>query len=159
MNNLYHSTWEAIVPNVFNESASPKNTTILVLKTSYFGNVFDKVTKNDYYNLKENIANNLIEQFEEAFKIDIKEYIEEIEIITPFTLKKITNNPNGCMMGYMRLGYDNAIHRLISYEDEIVENISFVGGSSIFGGGADNAIYSGYFITEKLLEEGGNNGE
>ena len=153
MANLYHSTWEAIVPNVVNEDASPKNTTILILKTSYMGNVFDNVTRAEYQELKENLANNLIEQFEEAYSLDITEYIEEIEIATPFTLKRYTNNPNGAMKGYMRLGYDNAIHRLISFKDETIPDISFVGGSSIFGGGADNAIYSGYFITEKLLEE------
>lgn len=157
MNKLYHSTWEVVVPNIINLEASPKNTTILIIRTDYLEEALTKFTKEKYYQLKEEIAKNLIEQFETAFKIDISEYIEEIEVITPFTIERITNNINGTTKGYMRVGYDSAINRIISYNDEIDPNISFVGSSSIFGNGFENAIYSGYFITNKLLEEGENN--
>ena len=153
MKKLNHHTIEAIVPNIVNEYASPKNTTILVLKTLYSGDVWNSVNKSNYYNIKEQLANDLIEEFETAFHVDIKEYIEEMEIATPFTIERFTNNINGCMFGPMRLGYDNSIHRLISYKDEKIPHLSFVGASSIFGSGVDNAFYSGYYITEKLLEE------
>lgn len=153
MKKLNHHTIEAVVPNIVNEYASPKNTTILVLKTLYSGDVLNGVNKSNYYNVKEELANNLIEEFETAFHIDIKEYIEEMEIATPFTIERYTNSINGCMFGPMRLGYDNSIHRLISYQDEKIPHLSFVGASSIFGSGVDNAFYSGYYITEKLLEE------
>jgi len=155
MMSMNHGTWEAIVPNVVNENASPKNTSILVLRTSYYAtNVFDKVTEENYFEVKEELANNLISQFESAFNIDIKEYIEEIEIMTPFDFANYTNNINGSMLGYMRLGYDNSIHRLLAFEDEFIPGISFVGSSSVFAGGADNSFLSGIYITEKLLGEG-----
>jgi len=155
MMSMNHGTWEAIVPNVVNENASPKNTSILVLRTSYYAtNVFDKVTNENYNQIKEDLADNLIRDFEETFKIDIREYIEEMEIKTPFDFAKYTNNVNGSMLGYMRLGYDNSIHRLLAFDDEFIPGISFVGSSSVFAGGADNSFLSGYFITEKLLEEG-----
>ena len=153
MKNFYHHTIEAVVPNIVNETASPKNTTILVLKTLYFGDPWKSVNKSNYYQMKSDLANALIEEFESAFHIDIKEYIEEMEIATPFTLDKYTNNINGSMFGPMRLGYDNSIHRLLSYEQERIPHLSFVGASSIFGSGVDNAFYSGYYITEKLLDE------
>lgn len=159
MNHLNHNTWQAIVPNVVNEEASPKNTTILVLKADYYDLDFDKVTRENYYQVKEDLANCLIEKFEKAFNIDIKEYIEEIAIATPFTIKRYTNNVNGSIMGYMPKGYDNAIHRILAYEDEKVENIHFVGGSSIFGGGADNAIKSGYYITNEVMKREEEDGE
>jgi len=159
MNNLYHKTIEGIVPNVVNEFASPKNTTILVLKTTYFGDTFAKLTKANYMETKENIAKDLIEQFENSFNIDISEFIEEIEIVSPLNIAELTNTPNGSILGYMRKSYDNAIHRLISYEDELIPNIHFVGSSSIFGGGADNAIYSGYYIAKKILESEDENGK
>ncbi len=155
MMSMNHGTWEAIVPNVVNENASPKNTSILVLRTSYYAtNVFDKVTNENYNQIKEDLADNLIRDFEETFKIDIREYIEEMEIKTPFDFAKYTNNVNGSMLGYMRLGYDNSIHRLLAFDDEFIPGISFVGSSSVFAGGADNSFLSGYYITEKLLEEG-----
>ncbi len=153
MKKFSHHTIEGIVPNIVNEYASPKNTTILVLKTLYSSNCWNTVNKTNYYETKEALANELIEEFENAFHVDIKEYIEEIEIATPFTMARYTNSVNGCMFGPMRLGYDNSIHRLISYEDEQIPHLSFVGASSIFGSGVDNAFYSGYYITEKLLEK------
>ena len=153
MKKFSHHTIEAIVPNIVNESCSPKNTTILVLKTLYMSDVWNNVNKANYYQTKEMLANELIEEFENAFNIDIKEYIEEMEIATPFTFEKYTNSINGNIFGYMRLGYDNSIHRLISYEEERIPHLSFVGSSSLFGSGVDNAFYSGYYITEKLLEE------
>ena len=155
MKKLSHHTIEAIVPNIINENASPKNTTILVLKTLYLNDAWNGVNKDNYYQIKETLANELIEEFEQAFNIDIKEYIEEIEIATPFTFARYTNSINGCMFGAMRLGYDNSIHRLLSYEDERILHLSFVGGSSLLGSGVDNAFYSGYYITEKLLNERG----
>jgi len=158
MGNIYHGTIDAIIPNVVNEFASPKNTTILVLKTSYFGDTFQKLNSENYIETKEKIASNMIEQFENTFNIDISEFIEEIEIVTPLNLANYINTPNGSIMGYMRKSYDNAIHRLISYEDEKVPNIHFVGGSSIFGAGVHNAIYSGYYIAKKILESEVNNG-
>ncbi len=151
MNSLGHNTWIAYVPNVVNNNASPKNTTILVLKQIYFSDVFNNVAINEYEKLKNDIADSLISDFEETYKIDIREYIEEIAISTPFTVERLTSNVNGTMYGYMLKGYDNAIHRILSYEDEEIEGLSFVGASSIFGSGIDNAIISGFYITNKLL--------
>ena len=159
MTNIYHNTFDATVPNVVNEFASPKNTSILVLKTTYFGDTFARLNKESLIKTKEDIAKDLIEQFEKIFNIDISEFIEEIEVITPLNLANYTNTVNGSIMGYMRKSYDNGIHRLISYKDELIPNIHFVGGYSIFGGGVNNAIYSGYYIAKKVLESEANNGK
>lgn len=153
MKEFYHHTIEAIVPNIVNEKASPKNTTILVLKTLYNDALWNKINASNYYQIKNDLANGLIEEFESTFNIDIKEYIEEMVVATPFTFERFTNNINGSFFGPMRLGYDNSIHRLISYEKERIPHLSFVGSSSLFGSGVDNAFYSGYYITEKLLED------
>ena len=153
MNSLNHSTWVGYVPNVVNEDASPKNTTILVLKQIYFEDVFKNQGAQDYETVKNDIADRLISQFEEAFGVDIKEYIEEIAISTPFTIERITNSVNGSMYGYMKKGYDSSIHRIISYDEEKVPGVSFVGASGLLGSGIDNAFYSGYYVTNKLLKE------
>ena len=153
MKNFNHQTIQAIVPNIVNEEASPKNTTILVLKTLYHDNSWKSITKENYYQMKQELAFKLISEFEEAFHVDIREYIEEMEVATPFTFATLTNAINGEFFGPMRLGYDNSIHRIISYQDEKIPHIHFVGASSIFGSGVDNAIYSGYYITENILEE------
>lgn len=151
-NKLYHSSFEATVPNIIKEDASPSNTTILILKTNYYNDAFTKNMRN-YETLKEDIANDLITQFETEFNIDIKEYIEEIEIATPITFMNEVNLSNGCIKGYMLKGYDNVINRILGFENERIDGIDFVGGSSILGSGFNNAFLSGYYITNKLLEK------
>lgn len=150
-----HPTWQAYVPNVVDSEASPNNTTILIIKTDYYANVFANVEKVNYHQMKEELALDLIKQFENAFDINITPYIEEVEISSPLTFARYTNSSNGSTNGYMRLGYDNSINRILSFKEELIPNISFVGSSSLFGSGADNAFYSGYYVTKKLLESEG----
>ena len=95
----------------------------------------------------------LIRQFEENFNISLKEYIEEIEVVTPFTLEDYFKIPNGSMFGYSLKGYDNSINRILSFKEEMVPKISFVGASSLLGAGGANALLSGYYVTEKIEEE------
>ena len=153
MTSLNHHTMEAFIPNVVNEYASPKNTTILILKKSFYQKDFKELTKANYTKFKLDIAHNMINDFEKYFNLDITEYIEEIEISSPKTFKSYTNTPNGSMYGYNRSSYDNMIHRIISYDDEKTPNISFVGANSVFGGFINNAFLSGYYVTNKLLEK------
>ena len=153
MTMLNHHTMEAIVPNVINETASPKNTTILILKKTFYQRDFPELTKNNYLKFKLDVAQKMINDFEKYFNLDISEYIEEIEVATPKTFRSYTNSPNGAMFGYSRSSYDNMIHRVISYDDEKTPNISFVGANSVFGGFINNAFLSGYYVTNKLLEK------
>ena len=154
MNYLGHDTLEAIVPNVINENASPKNTTILMLKQIYFEDVFKNINKYNYRFNIEKIANELILKFEEtAFEMGTDSNIEEIEIVTPLEIAKNTNSVNGSLYGYMLKGYDNSINRIISYDDELDAGFSFVGSSSLLGSGFDNSFYSGYLVSERLLKE------
>lgn len=159
MNDLYHNTWEVIVPNVISLDVSPKGTSILILKVNFGEKAWRDITNANYEKTKEDLAYYYIHQFEQTFKVDIEEYIEEIEIATPVTISRFTNNVDGSMLGSMRLGYDNVIHRIISRKEEKEPGISFVGGDSFFGAGAHNALYSGFFLTEELLEEESYDGE
>ncbi len=153
MTSLNHDTFSAYVPNVVNPNASPKNTTILILKQTYFDEVFNTLNLNNYAKTKEEIAKNLIANFENTFKIDISEYIEEIEVATPVTFVRYTNSVNGSLYGYMAKGYDNPINRILSYPDEEQSDFTFVGAYSLFGSHVDNAFYSGYYLTEQLLKK------
>lgn len=137
-----NNTITAYVPNIVNELASPRNTSILVLKTTFFDDLFKN--KEDYHKLKEIIAHDLIKKFEEAFNIDIEEYIEEIEIATPLTILKHSST------NYIPLGYDNVINRFLSYDEEQIDGIHIVGASHL-GIGVDTAFLSGIMVTNELL--------
>ena len=56
MNDLYHDTYEVVVPNVYNKEASPKNTTIVILKKTYYGDALNALDKTNYETLKTDIA-------------------------------------------------------------------------------------------------------
>ncbi|MDE5539242.1 MAG: FAD-dependent oxidoreductase [Bacilli bacterium] len=148
MQKLEHDTFRVVVPNVVNENVSPQGTTIMILKTDYYADVLKDVTEDK----KLDLAQNLIQKFEEAFDIQITPYIEEVYVATSYDVMEYANS-NG---GYMRLGYDNSINRLLADDEEQIPGLSFVGAASIFGGGFDNAFYSGLYVTNKLLskEEG-----
>ncbi len=153
MMNTNHHTMEAIIPNVVNEGASPKNTTILILKKTFYYNEFSNLNKYNYEKYKEEMAQNMINDFTKYFGIDIEEYIEEIEIASPKTFRSYVNTINGSIFGYARSSNDNMINRLISYEDEKIPNISYVGSNAVLGGFINNAYESGYYVTNKLLEK------
>mgnify|MGYP004638448783 FL=1 len=151
MNNLFHSNWEAYVPNVIQEYASPKGTTIMTFKISFNSDAWNKVTEKDYATLKEQVASHIIQEFEETFKIDVKEYIEEIEIASPLTISRYSNSVNGTIMGSMRIGYDNVINRVLDKENN--DRIYFVGADSYLGGGIHNTILNGTLVAKEITRK------
>ncbi len=151
MGKLDHIGLVAKVINNANKEASLKNTTIMTIQTMYFKEAF-KVDKANYLILKEELANYLINNFEKYFKIDIKEYIEEIEIATPKTIYEYTFRDNGCLNSYCFGGVDNRLNRILNYKKEKIAKISFV-GSSFLGASFDDRVLGGYFVTQKLLKK------
>ena len=156
MKNFHHSTWDAYVPNNYNPNVSPNNTCILVLKTMYFQSPFNKIKKSQVKALEYDLANDLICQFEEINHLDISPYIEEMVIVSPYTISRTTNNLNGTIKGYMRLGYDAEINRLINKEEEKIKNMYFVGSSGNYGGGINRAILNGIDVGREIIREEAN---
>lgn len=118
------------VINNANIAASPKNTCIMQFSTFFTNDCFMKLANpSNYYELKEQIANRLITLFEDTTGIIIKPFIEEIEISSPETFARYTNQPEGTIYGFKATGLDNLLPRMINEEKEqFIDNLKFNSG-------------------------------
>lgn len=130
MTHLKGDNLVGVVMNNAVSNASPEGTTILYLTSLIFSDAFDQVvTKENYFELKEAIADNLIEIFETGTKVKIRDAIEEIEIATPVTFARYSGHPDGSIYGYLAKGLDNLLPRMINQKNEnYIENLYFCGG-------------------------------
>ena len=75
------------------------------------------------------IVSKLIETFENTLNIHIREFIEEIEIRTPYDVSLKLDSPEGTIYGYRYAGLDNLIPRILSFKNEnYVDRLYFCGG-------------------------------
>lgn len=155
MKNLFSGNTVGVVLNNGLENASLKGTTILTLTSLIFGASFDKeVTKENYFELKEKIADTLITSFEIATKTVIREAIEEIEVATPVTFARYTKHPDGVIHGYQALKYDNLVPRLMNEEEEqYIKGLRFCGGFGSLLSGFHSAYLSGEDAALKTKKE------
>lgn len=143
----------AICPNVVNESASEKGTCIITITTMFTSNCWSKIDIKEYDQIKRDYAKKLISLFEEKANVHIKEYIEEIDISTPWTYFRYASTPEGAAYGYETKDWDSILGRILSYEqDNKINGLYFVGGSSIYGDGYSTAYSNGLFIARKVLD-------
>lgn len=145
----------ATVLNQVNPNCSDEGTTILTLTAYQFGDIFSKVVNSEnYYVMKEKIANQMIESFEQATGLSILEAIEEIEIATPETFARYIGTPDGTVMGYLATGNDDFLSRLSNHENEnILSNVRFCGGFGERLHGYASSYLSGATAAMKTLED------
>ena len=142
-------------------NCSEEGTTILYFTSLYFGDCFDKeVTKENYYHLKNQLATKFIERFENVLDVNIRDYIEEIEIATPVTFARYTDSPEGVIYGYSLEENDVMLARLMRmYSEESVKGLRFCGGHAVRGSGYNSAYLSGELAAKLTLGDmkGGDN--
>lgn len=161
MKYVNNSSGIAICHNVANPNASKEGTCILSLNTLYFDDCYTlSLNEDNLYSLKEEVANGLIDSFEKATGLNIREYIEEIEIVTPIDYAKRNNSIDGASYGFRFTGLDNLLPRLLGKEKEnYIDGLYFVSG---FAGDVYNivsAYMSGETEAKKVREKlGGKNG-
>lgn len=155
MSRMDNNSSVAIVLNNAIKDCSPKGTTIMNFTSLFFGDVFTKnVTEENYFELKNKIAENIISAFEDTTGIDIKPYIEEIEIATPVTYARYGKHPDGVIYGYKVTGLDNILPRIMCMdEEEYIPNLHFCGGFDIRADGYSSAYISGDIAARKTLKD------
>ncbi|MBQ1407407.1 MAG: NAD(P)/FAD-dependent oxidoreductase [Eubacterium sp.] len=139
---------------------TPEGTCQLFLTTAYFGNGWDKVTEDMYFDLKNETARKMIEDCERVLGLDLKPYIEEIVIATPMTFARYLGTPGGTPYGYQVTPVDTFIQRGLTEKDEsYLKNLFFVGAASKRGDGYSSAYLSGFDAGKAILraerEKGG----
>ncbi len=108
---------------------SPEGTAIMYMTTLFTDDVWSGVSEEDYFKVKNQVASSMIERFEEATGISIRDHIEEIAIATPQTYARYCGHPQGTIYGYESQYYDGLMNRI-----QMVEEDRFVPGLRIGGG-------------------------
>lgn len=153
MSNIKNNSCIATVINKENANCSPKGTTIMMITSLFFGDCFsNKVTNENYFELKNQIADNIINNFEITTGINIRNYIEEIEIATPVTYARYGGHPDGVIYGYKPTGLDNILPRMLNKDNEcFIPDIRICGSFSELGVGYNNTYMSGFFAAHDTL--------
>jgi len=108
---------------------SPPGTCIISITTAFLPGTWDNVKPEDYFTLKNKIAEDLIDTLEKTTGAPIKKHIEEIEVATPQTIARFTRSYNGVVYGYEPDSWDSFVPRLMTMNDEKhIEGLEFCGG-------------------------------
>ncbi len=140
------------VNNLLNANISPKGTSIITIETYFFGGTFENyITSEKYNNNIDDIANNLISAFEEKAGIRIRDYIEEIKIVTPVDYYKHYQDAN--CFGHKLKPLDNALMRLANYPaEEFIKGLYFCSQYGIMGTTLNNMLLTSKFIAERIIK-------
>ncbi len=123
---------------------SPPGTTILYITTLYRPEAWASVTPEDYTQVKEQVADGLIADFERATGTSIRPHIEEIEVATPVTFARYTGTRGGTIYGYEPDNWDSLVPRMMAMGDEKhIKGLEFCGGYAFRGHGYSSSLMSG----------------
>lgn len=133
-----------VVPNAISD-ASPKGTTMLQFAAFYTGDAFKDVKVEDYFHIKDALADKFITHFEEYYNIDIRSHIEEIVVATPETWARYLGTPMGDVYGYTPRLWDGMFPRVMSGHkiDHKIKGLRFCGGHGTQMDGYSQAYLSG----------------
>ena len=131
---------------------SPPGTSILSFTVLHKPSAWDGVKLEDYFDRKRRIADWLIEDFEKATGVSVRDHIEEIEIAAAPTYARYTGAPGGIIYGYETDSWDATLPRtMMMDEDEIIKGLKFASGYGSRTLGFSSALIDGQ--TKALLVE------
>lgn len=119
-----------------------------------WGTILDENGKynrgDEYKNIKQNVADILIDRVEKELGIDLRSHIVYLDIATPITHQRYTGNRNGTMMG-ARPGKSNMQAKIAHYKTP-VPNVFLSGHWAELGGGIPVAVRAALNSTLLVLK-------
>ena len=125
---------------------SPPGTCIISFTVLNEGNEWKDVGPENYFKEKTRIAEEVIDEFETATGIHIKDSIEEIEIATPETFANFCGKYNGSIYGYEIEAWDSIIPKTMTIDDadeNPIRGLRMVGGFSRRSQGFSSSYLTG----------------
>jgi phytoene dehydrogenase-like protein len=138
---------------------SPPGTSIVSITTLYDPEAWKDVTAQDYVRVKNQVARDLIADFERATGAPIRKHVEEFEVATPQTFARYTGSYNGIIYGYEPEPWDSLIPRMMALQgNRHFEGLEFCGGYAFRCHGYSSSVKSGetaaLLTLRDLIEEG-----
>lgn len=112
---------------------SPPGTCIISFTVLNDGDKWRDIPPERYFEEKTRIAEDILDTFERATGIRLKDSIEEIEIATPETFANFNGKYNGCIYGYEVEPWDSVIAKSLTINDadeNPIKGLRFAGGFS-----------------------------
>ncbi len=128
-----------------NPDAAGEGRAFLQFSKFYDGDAFENVTEEEYFKIKDRIARECVERYEEVTGCDIKNHIEEMVVASPMTWARYLGTPKGDVYGYYPRTWDGMFPRVQSghHEDYTIKGLRFVGGHGTQMDGYSQAYLSG----------------
>lgn len=139
--------------NAVNPQASPEGTCMLCMTTLFTSDYWGKVSPENYYEEKEKFALHMIDVFEKATGVRIRDSIEEIEIATPATFARFTDATDGVIYGYLGKKNDGVVARRMDKSGNSIKGLYFAGGYGHMLLGYSSALSSGRMVARDILSE------
>ncbi|MFX0031542.1 MAG: phytoene desaturase family protein [Candidatus Hodarchaeota archaeon] len=133
------------------EDISPPGTTELVLTTLQMGKMWQNVPPDQYFYIKDEIANSMISLVENTICPEIREYIEVAIAATPLTYYRYSKNIEGAIYGTTQDVINGPLFRLKSRG--AIPGLYQVGAWTNFGGGFSTCILSGRIASGLYLKD------
>ena len=140
--------------NVAVPDATPEGTCSLFFTVPIFTEKLIRgFDSGNYREMKSEVAELYIEDYERVTGIRIKDRIEEISVATPVTFARYFGSPNGTAYGYELSKWDSLMARNLSQESELnIAGLTFCGGHSVRGDGYGVSYESGMSAAEAVIK-------
>ncbi|MBD3350122.1 MAG: FAD-dependent oxidoreductase [Candidatus Lokiarchaeota archaeon] len=143
--------------NLIDPDISPPGTTMLALAVLHPGEIWQSVPPTKYFDMKEKVANDLIDVCEDILYPNIRESIEVVEIASPLTYYRYSKHLNGTIYGTNTNVLDNPVLKL--KQRTPLKGLYFCGSWIGEGGGYDPSFNSGRkaakYVLRQFNEDGG----
>ena len=125
--------------------AAGKGRAFIQFSKFYTGDPFANVTEEEYFKVKDRIARECVERYEEVTGCSLQGHIEEIVVASPVTWARYLGTPRGDVYGYEPATWDGMFPRVQSghHEDYTVHGLRFAGGHGTQMDGYSQAYLSG----------------
>jgi prolycopene isomerase len=133
------------------EDITPPGTTELVLTTLQMGKLWQNVAPDQYFQLKDKIANSMVSLMEKTICPEIRDYMEVAVAATPLTYYRYSKNMEGAIYGTTQDVTNGPMLRLKSRGP--LPGLYQVGAWTNFGGGFSTTILGGRIASGMYLKD------
>lgn len=136
--------------HVYND-ISPPGTAELCITTLQMGKLWHSVSPDQYYKIKDYLADKMVELIEKTICPNVRDYIEIVEAATPLTYYRYSKNMEGAIYGYTQDLLDGPNLRLKSRGS--IPGLYQCGAWTNIGGGFSASILSGRIAAGMYLKD------
>lgn len=124
---------------------SPEGTCMLYFTTMFMSDDWGNVSDEEYFNMKNKVAEDMIRVFERETGCHIKDAIEEIAIASPTTYARYCGHPQGVIYGYETCEWDSLMPRMMMMKEDakLFPGLRFAGGYAMRSSGYSSSYVSG----------------